>query len=365
VSSPLVAEALQAAARAQRRAEPTFGMLYLAKQAAELGEAATALEIANAATPAAGNAEWFGIAATVHAMLGRASDVEQLAVKALKAPTSAIHGRLAEAYTRLGDVAHADDHVARVEGAQRFLIIAATARVAIATGQLEFAVKLAQQPGFREADATTLAALEIDLGLALADKGELVTARRFAENAERAGSASDLVKHATVWAKLGDSQRAREIAADADTGEYTDIEALDVARAYAAAGDVAKVDEILWAYATSEDTSDSVSGYASAARAYLEFGRELKVKKRLKAAEAALAKIAANPALAHFAESDDHASTLAIAFSLDRQFAKAARYIATIRNPDTRVQRLLDLAVGMRDAKVADNPELLSAIQNL
>lgn len=341
-----VADVLLAAARARHASEPTFGMLYLAAEAAELGERDAAREIVKRAT-AKDEAAWFALLATVYAKLGE--DIGPLAAKALKSPSSWVHSELATAYEWLGDHVRADEQIALVKKAQRFATIAAVARIALAAGDRERAATLAQQPWARKSDPGSYAALHIELALAHATAGDAKTARRLLDEAERLDPDASIPDRAKAWAALGDKARARDIAARVDKGRYKEIASLELARAYEAAGDTAKVDAILAAYAGAADDAEG-------ALTYLQFGRELGVRKRLKAAEAKLA-TTSNP--------DSLRSSLASAFVLDKQFVTAIDHIAAIEDPELRVQRLLEVARGLRDAKVASSPELEAAIARL
>jgi hypothetical protein len=356
VTKRLVADVLLAAARAQHAAEPTFGMLYLAVEAAELGEPDTALEIVKQAT-AKDDGSWFALLATVHARIGR--DIDQLATKALKDPSSWVHGTLASAYERIGEPGRADKQIALVKKAQRFGTIAAVARIALAAGNLERAAKLAEQPWARKSAPSKLAALEIDLARAYATVGDTKTARRLLEDAEKLDREGSIVERAQAWAALGETTVARDVAARADTGRYREIENLTAATAYAAAGDTAKVDTILAAYAASAADRKTAAGYAEAALTYLRFGRELGVTKHLKAAEAALA-ATTDPVLL-----DAGHNSLAIAYVLDKQFVKAIDHIAALGDPELRAERLRELARALRDAKVEATPELEAALRAL
>jgi hypothetical protein len=136
---------------------------------------------------------------------------------------------------------------------------------------------------------------------------------------------------------------------------YSSTESLDLASAFAAAGDQKKVDKIVSGYVAFFGKNTTL-GFSRAALACARFGRVRGVAKLLYEAEARLAD-SNTP--------DASRSVLARAYAANGQVVPAITHAAAIAAPDNRASTLVSIATFARGSRVEETPDLTAALQSL
>jgi tetratricopeptide (TPR) repeat protein len=347
---------LASAAEAMRAYNAGFPLVRLAQSFVELGAREQALEIAVTAErerteqPAE---YWFALLAELHAMLGRRDDTERLAAKAEAATGKEGNSwsTLAQAFELVRDEARADAYLARLMPLDRNLTIVRMAPALMADGRTARAEKLAEEK-IRNPD------LRLTMARGYAALGDAAAAKRWLDLAlqlvRRPDDSMPNLAVARVAGELGETDRAREIATAYDRATYDPespyhSHSIELAHAYAAAGDRAKAGQILDGHA--EFSCGTDFGYARVAQAYAELGfarglaerrtgedrprrRYVPLEKILERAEAAFAK----------SGTKDAHSSLAVAYAWIGNIARASEHANAIPNLDSRANVLVTVA---------------------
>jgi hypothetical protein len=344
------------AAAAMRAYNAGFPLVVLAKNFVGLGAPELALEIAvtaereRADQPAE---DWFAELAQLHALLGRRDDTERLAAKA-EAASGKDGGpweTLALAFELVRDEARADAYLARLKPLDRNLTIVRMAPVLMSDGRIARAEKLAEK--IRNPD------LRVTMARGYAALGDAAAAKRWLDLALqlilRPQDSLPNLKIARLAGELGETDRAKEIATAYHRANfqakdsYSKPQSVELAQAFAAAGDRAKAGQILDGYA--EFYCGTARGYASVAKAYAELGfaqglaerrtdddrpkrRYVPLTTIVERAEAAFAKDGTK---------DAH-SSLAIAYAWIDNIARANEHANAIPDLETRANVLVTVA---------------------
>lgn len=368
----LVPELLERAAAAERANDPTGWLLLRARDFAELGALELTARIAIEAErtqPPAGRAPYhLSEVARLHAMIGRREDAERLAAatEAAMAGETQPYASLAVAFEYLGDAARADAYIERLPVAERVYALPDMVNVSARAHRLERAEQLVERPELRaESFRHDLARLRLTVARGHETAGDHPAALRWLDRAaELLGPPKDYypnVEIATLAAELGNAPRALEIARAVDRATrdprepYASPGSLDLAAAFAAAGDQKKVDKILKGYVTFV-ASGTAYGFARAALACARFGRTRGVAKLLRDAEKALPETNIL---------DVSRGALATAYATKDQFVPALVHTAAIVDLHERATTLLSLARLVQGRHVEATPELTAALASL
>lgn len=367
----LVPQLLGYAVAAGRAYNAGFPLVVLARDFVELGVPELAVEVALDAErerteqPAA---FWFAELACLHGMVGRRDDVERLVSKA-----EAVLGEdmrpcatLAVAFESLGDLARADEYLARVRAPDRDSALAEMVEISVSNARFERAEQLVDRPELRASwFRPRLAELRLAIARGHMRIDDRAAAMRWLDRAaELLGPPKDYqpnVEIAVAAAELGDAPRALLLARAVDRATlnrrdpYSSAQSLGLARAFSAAGDRKKVDRILDGYVAFYGQNTAL-GFAEAALACGQLGRERGVAKLLREAEA---RLATSNTL------DTSRSALARAYAANGQLAPAIIHATAITDSQSRAATLVHLARLARARSVEMTPELTAAMQTL
>lgn len=367
----VVPQLLAAAADDIRTTSSGFEVVALAREFVALGHPVLAAEVALGAErertekPAA---FWFSELARVHGIAGRREDVERLAAKceAAVADDMRAYASVAVAFEWLGDTARADDYLARVRPAGRDTALEEIIEISARDVRLDRAEALVERP---ELGARSFRVRLANLRLAIARghfrAGDRDAALRWLDRAsELLAPPKEYQPNldiAIAAAALGETARALDLARAVDRATldrrspYSAPESRMLARAFAAAGDHKKVEQILNAYvaATARNTAYSAS---IAALACGEFGQTRGVAKLLRHAETLLA---------NSNTLEEARAQLASAYAANGEIVRAIEHAAAIEEPHSRAQTLVGIASLVRGRRFEETPALADALARL